>query len=107
MEGLSDVKAGVWIEFRDRNGTGFAQPDFFLPGPHSVLVFESKLTETDGGYSQIAALYRPLLRHIYQRPVVGILVCKTLIRRPDRLISAPAELLDTTEEATYLWHFLG
>lgn len=107
MEGFSDVKCGQWIEFRDVNGTGFAQPDFFLVGPHSTVVLESKLTETDGGYSQIAALYRPLLRHIFRRPVVGILVCKTLIRRPDKLILAPAAVLDTTEEATYLWHFLG
>ena len=107
MEGFDDIRAGAWIEFRDSRGTGFAQPDFFLAGPHSTIVLESKLTETDGGYSQIAALYRPLLRHIFSRPVVGILVCKTLIRRPERLIISPAAVLDTTEEATYLWHFLG
>jgi len=107
MEGFNDVRAGAWIEFRDSRGTGFAQPDFFLVGPHSTIVLEAKLTETDSGYTQIAALYRPLLSRLFHKPVVGILVCKTLVRRPERLIISPAELLDTTEEATYLWHFLG
>lgn len=107
MVGFEDVQCGVWLEFHDASGAGYAQPDFFLVGPHSTIVLESKLTETDAGYSQISLLYRPLLWRVFRRPVVGILVCKTLIRMPQRLIRSPAEVLDTVEEATYLWHFLG
>jgi hypothetical protein len=106
MEGFHDICAGHWIEFQDAGGVGFAQPDFYLVGPHSTLLFESKLTETEWGHQQIALLYRPLLRHIFRRPVVGILVCKTLIQQPRSLIRHPAELLDTTAETTHIWHFL-
>jgi hypothetical protein len=107
MEGFDDLRAGQWIEFRDANGPGYAQPDFFLPGPHSTILFESKLTETEWGHMQIALLYRPLLNHIFRRPVVGVLVCKTLTRRPTSLIHDPAQLLDTTAEITHIWHYLA
>ena len=103
----NEVLVGQWIEFQDSNGFGYAQPDVFLPGPYSTLVFESKLKETLSGHEQIEHLYRPLLRHIFARPVVGILVTRTIIQSPAHLIQHPGELLDETKELTHVWHWLG
>jgi hypothetical protein len=104
---LIDVQVGRWIEFCDANGGGYAQPDVFLVGPWSTLLFESKLKETQWGHSQIDELYRPLLRYIFGRPVIGILVCKFIQFAPENLIMHPGELLDETSEKTYIWHWLG
>src|SRR5215475_15992240 len=62
--GFEQIQAGKWIEFCDINGRGYAQPDFFMVGPHSTILLESKLTENEWGHIQIAALYTPLLKHI-------------------------------------------
>ena len=78
-----------------------------MVGPHSTILLESKLTENEWGHIQIAALYTPLLRHIFRRPVVGVLVCKTVTRKPKYLIQHPAEVLDTTAEHIYTWHYLA
>ena len=69
-----------WIEFEDSNGKGFAQPDSFLVLKSRVICFECKLTETLAGYRQLTALYGPLLREIYKRPVVLVLTCRNLSR---------------------------
>jgi hypothetical protein len=105
---FEDLVVAQWLEFLDENGRGFAQPDVYLVGPHSVVLFEAKLTQRDSALSQIGQLYRPLLRFIYKRPVVGVLVCKNLRKDPGRwAIYSPAEVLDLTEEHIYTWHWLG
>jgi hypothetical protein len=104
---LIDVQVGKWIEFYDANGSGYAQPDVFIVGPWSVVLLESKLKETQWGHAQIDHLYRPLLRYIFGRPVVGIMACKFIQFTPEFLISHPAEVLDETTERTYIWHWLG
>lgn len=84
-----------------------AQPDFFLEGPHNVIVFEVKLTQRQSAILQIGQLYRPLLREIFQKPVVGIVVCKNLIYSPGRwLIPGPEEVIDHRAEDVFTWHHL-
>jgi hypothetical protein len=56
-----------------------AQPDAILIGPHSVICFEVKLTQRQSALLQIGQLYRPLLREIYKKPVVGVVVCQNLV----------------------------
>lgn len=98
---------GQWLQFIDAAGRGMAQPDAYLVGPNSVLVFEIKLTQCKSGLLQIGQLYRPLLRQIYQRPVVGILVCKNLIYSPGQwAVDGPEQLLNTTAEDIFTWHHL-
>ena len=85
-----------------------AQPDAYLVGPHSVVVFEVKLTQRKSAILQIGELYRPLLRAIYQRPVVGVVVCKNLVYTPGRwLIGGPEDVLDNKGEDVFTWHHLG
>jgi hypothetical protein len=105
---FEDLIVGQWLEFVDEYGRGFAQPDIYLVGPHSVVVFEAKLTQRDSALSQIGQLYRPLLRFIYKRPVVGVLVCKNLRKDPGKwAIKSPGDVLDLTDEHIYTWHWLG
>lgn len=102
-----EIYAGQWLEFVDRNGFGFAQPDFFLVRDKSIVLFEAKLTQTEDGYQQLALLYRPLLRHIYRLPVLGILVCKNLVEEPRNPISSPMEVMDLRENSTFTWHLVA
>jgi len=106
-EGFEDVQVGKWIEFYDGNGGGYAQPDAFVVGPFSTIVFEVKLKETTWGHNQVEHLYRPLLHGIYRRPVVCVLVCKFISFPPESLIANPQALLDETDERTHIWHWLG
>jgi hypothetical protein len=105
---LGELREAQWINFNDSNGDGFAQPDFYLVGPHSVVVFEAKLTQNSSGLTQIGQLYRPLLRHLYNRPVVGVLVCRNFRQDVGKwLIRSPAQVLDVKTEEIFTWHWLG
>src|SRR4249919_967845 len=77
---FGEVHSNQWIEFFDLNGRGFAQPDHYIVCDDAVLVFECKLSQQEAGLVQIGELYRPLLRKIYDRPVIGVLACKVLRR---------------------------
>lgn len=79
-----------------------------MVGPHSVILFEAKLTFHEGALIQITHLYRPLLQFIYKLPVVGVVVCKTLYTdQGDHLVLGPEELIDTQVEDIFTWHWLG
>ena len=97
-----------WIEYEDRNGRGFAQPDFYFISEWNLVVLEAKLTQKYSAITQIDELYRPLLRRIYRMPVVGIQVCKNLTKDPGKWqIEFPAEVLGDIRELTWTWHYLG
>ena len=102
-----EVHSGQWIEFQDRNGHGFAQPDHYIVLPDKVLLFECKYSQVEEGLVQIGQLYKPLLRDIYKLPVVGILVCKVLRWECKWLIAEPEEVLKGTSENIYTWHWIG
>ncbi len=98
---------GQWLQFVDGGGTGMAQPDAYLVGPHSVICFEVKLTQRQSALLQIGQLYRPLLREIYKLPVVGVVVCQNLIHAPGKwLIGGPEDVLDNRGEDIFTWHHL-
>jgi hypothetical protein len=103
---FGSVHSGQWIEFCDLNGRGFAQPDHYMLCDDSVIVFECKLTQQERGLIQLGQLYRPLLRKIYDRPVVGVLVCRVMRKECKRLIDDPSVLLGTTREDIFTWHWL-
>jgi hypothetical protein len=100
------LRTGEWIRFRDYHGTGFAQPDSFLVLPDRLLCFECKLSTRQDGVGQIASLYKPLLAHIFQKPVTGVLVVKYLYEVPAPLIEEPEEA--TSSQLPFLtWQYLG
>lgn len=104
---LGSISAGHWFRYHDSNGVCFAQPDFYRECPRVVLVFEAKLTQCRAGEEQIRELYRPLLERVYDKPVVGVLVCKNLIYQPEHLIEGPEAALWTTRQEILTWHWLG
>ena len=103
----AQLKHAQWIEFEDSNGKGFAQPDCYLVLRSRIVCFECKLTETLSGYAQLSKLYAPLLREIYQRPIVLVLACKNLARLDlQRLeVSSLREALfaPSNKVATFQW----
>lgn len=79
---LREAQRGMWLEFSDANGHGFAQCDFFFSGDVPVIA-EAKLTWRREAYVQLRGLYLPLLRAIF--PHVGaFVVCANLTRDTPR-----------------------
>ena len=79
--GFLAASHGVWFEFDDTRGHGYAQVDFVFYADSDVIVAaEAKLTWTPQAYPQLRRLYFPLLAKFTSRPVGGIIVCQNLTR---------------------------
>jgi len=85
---------GMWLEYEDAKGHGYAQVDFVWVRGGAVVAGEAKLTWRPGAYMQLRRLYFPLLRWLYNSPVGGIVVCKNVTRETPR-----AEVTQDLEEA--------
>lgn len=109
----SAAEHGPWINFQDKNGPGWAQPDFLIEFPFSdaILILESKYTWVREAYSQIEQLYKPLIQHIYNKPAFGIVVAKVLTpdcrQLPIFRSLDEAAIAACSEGKTVLWHWLG
>lgn len=84
-----------WIEWSDALGTHVCEPDAYVVQPSRVILFEMKLTASLHGVAQLD-LYAELLARIYARPVVRVLVCKSLAP------GVPGPFVDTLDEAEAL-----
>lgn len=91
-EGKGEIYIGAWIHFVDANGRGYAQPDQFLVLEDKIILFETKLTETDTAKEQTMELYVPLLERIFARPVVACEVFRNF-RGPTATVKGLDELL--------------
>lgn len=92
---IPGAKRGPWFEFFDANGHGYCQPDIVVDGHGRVLVVECKLTDIELAQAQLDYLYLPVLREVYRRPVVGLIVVRHLTKVSDRAsihTSLPAAL---------------
>lgn len=96
---------GPWIEFLDRNGTGFAQPDFLLISPRGAYIFECKLKENTKAWIQLFRLYSPLLAFMLRRPLKRVQVCKNLRQLPEGTAPLPTvhRAKDLTDECIWNW----
>jgi hypothetical protein len=102
------VHSGQWIAFYDAAGIGYAQPDHYIVFPDHVLLIECKLSQKSMAFPQMGRLYAPLLREIYHRPVVGVLVCKKIRYIPDKYwITDIQTLFKFDKEEMYTWHAWG
>ena len=102
---VGDLRLGQWIVFSDDFGVSHAQPDAYLLTTHLVLLMECKLTQSDAAEDQMRLLYVPLLKHLYELPVVCLQVCKNLRYIPQRLVDGPEALLDKARSKMHTWHF--
>jgi hypothetical protein len=103
-----ELFAAQWLVFKDMNGIGYAQPDFFLILDDMVVLFEAKLTQRADIAEQMLGLYLPLLTKIYNRPICCIQVFKNLINsEPGKMLKHPVELIKEPRKGIFHWHLLG
>lgn len=95
-----------WILFADSNGIGWAQPDAYLVMKERILLVECKLTQSDEATPQMISLYLPLLRKIYDTPILCLQVCKNLRYVPKKFVESPQELLERPGPGAYTWQCL-
>jgi hypothetical protein len=75
----ANLRVGQWLRFEDDSGKGWAQPDFYIPQPDLIWLFECKLTFRDEALDQLGKLYGPLLAGLYPGiPQHRIVVCRDL-----------------------------
>lgn len=97
----------LWLMFEDRNGSGYAQPDHFIIQPERLVLFECKLSQNSIAWQQMEQLYKPLLGHLFRKPVVGIQAFKRMrfeeTSRPRVSIYGP-EALDFKDGAVWQYY---
>lgn len=96
-----------WLLFADDNGVGWAQPDAYILMEKRILLMECKLTQSDVATPQLLSLYLPLLRKVYDLPILCLQVCHNLRYVPKRLVDGPRELLEAPGPGVFVWHYLG
>lgn len=99
------LRLGQWIVFSDDFGVSHAQPDIYLLTTKLVLLMECKLTQSDAAEDQMRLLYVPLLKHLYDMPVVCLQICKNLRYVPNLLVNGPEDLVDKARTKMHTWHF--
>lgn len=99
-------RSGQWIEYHDRRGLGYAQTDHYLVLRQAIILLECKLSYRPSAWGQMSKLYRPLLEHLYERPCVGVLVCKNT-RGADLPLVDLLELVAKPKGSLWAWHYLG
>lgn len=104
---LGELCSQQWIMFADDNGLGWARPDIYVLLDNLTLIFEAKLTQSKTAEVQLLSLYLPLLRHVYETPMLLIQVCRNLRVVPNKLVDGPEDLLQNPGPGVYTWHFLG
>ncbi len=102
-----ELRLNQWLLFADENGIGWAQPDAFILMPSRILLIECKLTQSDVATPQLLSLYLPLLRKIYNLPILCLQACHNLRYVPKKLVEGPKELLESPGPGVFVWHFLG
>ena len=99
-----DFARGPWIQFKDNNGIGFAQPDFIVySGEDLWIVLEAKLSQTPSAFEQLFKLYLPLLSRLHSGvTLIPAQVCRNLRRRD-------AAIVDDFGKVKYgsTWHWLN
>ena len=97
---------GQWIQFSDQYGISWAQPDAYILMENRILLLEAKLTQADSAVPQLLSLYLPLLRSIYELPILCIQVCRNLRYVPRKLVESPQEVLQNPGPGVFVWHFI-
>ena len=98
---------GQWILFTDKFGVGWAQPDAYILMEDRILLLEVKLTQSDSAVPQLLSLYLPLLRKIYDLPILCCQVCRNLRYIPKKFVENPQEILAKPGPGVFTWHFIG
>ena len=87
---------GVWFEFEDAAGHGYAQADFVWPQSGGWIVGEAKLTWRREAYVQLRRLYWPLVEAVWGGAPRGLVVCRNVTRETPQVevVGSLPEALD-------------
>lgn len=103
-----------WIKFRDGPTIHYCRPDDIIEHWDRVVVVESKLSlrQLGKGLAQLR-LYKPILKHIFNKPVIAILAfkhwtvgskdCLPMIDEIHKTLHSPP----ATFRQTHGWNFIG
>lgn len=94
-----------WIEFEDRNGHGFAQPDFLLGVRGREYLLEVKRSATGAAVEQLLLLYRPLVEMLGYKQLVLIQVALNTVGKSTALLTLDQVLTLTPGLNTHLWNW--
>lgn len=75
---------GIWWEYEDSQGRGFAQTDLLWKLPSQVIIGEAKLTWRKEAYVQLRRLYFPLVWAAFGLPVGGVVICRNVTQDTPR-----------------------
>lgn len=110
LQGLlpGELFEGQWLAFYDKNGRGYAQPDYYVVGPSAILLIEVKLKQNTDAHLQLVGLYAPLLTRLYSKPVWLLQIFKfpRWEGGVNRLPSLEA-IFKQPFGALFEWHWLG
>lgn len=98
-----------WFEFTDARGYGVCQTDHLAVFDHCVVVFETKLTQTFQAIKQINGLYRPVVEKVWARPVIGVQICKNLVKDPGPGLVRNPRVIPSFAPSDRVWtlHYIG
>lgn len=101
-----------WFRYSDTYGTHWCSPDSLLEYWDRVLVVESKLSlrRLETAITQLTKCYRPVVEHVFEKPVVMIVAFKHWFVGADiETLECPTEILSIPLSKTkqpYGWHVL-
>ena len=96
---------GVWFEYEDAAGHGYAQVDFLWRHAGGAVIGEAKLTWRREAYVQLRRLYFPLLRVLLPgMGVGGVVICKNVTRDTprDEVVGSLASALDRASKGSMI-----
>lgn len=92
-----------WFAGEDVNGQFFCQTDHILVLDHVAVVFETKLTQTFDAIKQINGLYRPVVALAFGRPVLGVQVCRNLVKDPGEGLIRNPRVIPSFGASSRVW----
>jgi hypothetical protein len=106
---LPDVKHGQWFVYHADGLLGYCQTDFIRHSSTATYVLECKLSNVEQATEQLLDLYFPVLRRVYDKPVYGIIVTRSVHRVPDlaHITNSLSEALRLAESRVPVLHWLG
>lgn len=95
-----EILHGPWIEYEDRRGMGWCQPDILVVRDAApLLIIEVKLTATKTAFKQMSGFYLPTVAKIFEVPKKSIKllqICRNLTPRfsKEPIVESLDEMLD-------------
>lgn len=102
----AELVSNQWFRFVDKNGKGFCQTDHYLICGDFIILIECKLTQNKFAKNQMLKLYKPVLEHIYEVPIICVQVFKNVRAKMTNRIADISDLMTNPVPNIYSWHYI-